>query len=621
MPRTDYADWNKEELIEHIRQLEKRKKYGLVWDEERTKEQFEAEAENSLPVLVEAPDLTIETDPDQPTHILIEGDNYHALSVLNYTHENSVDAIYIDPPYNVGKNSWKYNNKFVNEDDAYRHSKWLSFMEKRLLLARNLLADDGIICVTIDDNEAPRLWLLLDDIFDERNFLGSVVIRINPGGRKSKRKIALQHEHAFFYAKSLDTEVAKTFIDPDNKSHNYQMDMNGWYEERNLRKEGQDSLAKPDSDRYYPIWYDPETGQVSAENKLTMEILPIDTKGEKRIWRRGKSDIEKLYEDGDIFYKRTSYGDQIYFKFRGGIKGETPKSFWDNPLYSASEHGTQILDNILGEREAFPFPKSYHAVAQCIKVATSKSDAVILDFFAGSGTTAQAILELNQEDGGNRQCILVTNNENNIMTEVCYPRVQRVMQGYDFDGKDKKLLYERKVNLTQMRRGDEIYAEYQQARDENSELYDELKGEFRDNTIRLWGFTDIEGRKEGLGSNLKYYRTGFVPAEPTDENKEILTYHSVEMLCLRENTFDFVTETDIWKIYENQQQYTGILFDQLSISEFKKTLDILEAKPVSVYVFSLGDDNFALEFEDMGERVKVCSIPEAILKVYRRIYQ
>jgi adenine-specific DNA-methyltransferase len=311
----------------------------------------------------------------------------------------------------------------------------------------------------------------------------------------------------------------------------------------------------------------------------------------------------------------------VYMKDR--IKsGRKIKTVWVNPKYDSSTHGTVLLETILGESKTFPYPKSLHAVRDVLlSVIRAHKFSVVVDFFAGSGTTAHAVLELNKDDGGKRQCILVTNNENNIMTEVCYPRVQRVMQGYEFEGIERTLLYERKITLTQMRQGNEIYAEYQQARDDNSEQYDELKGEFTNNIIRLWGITNIDGQKEGLGGNLKYYRTAFIPAELTDENKETLTYRSVEMLCLRENTFDFVTETDVWKIYESQQQYTGILFDQLSIPAFKTALDELEDKPVSVYVFSLGDDNFAPEFADMGARVKVCSIPEAILQVYRRIYQ
>jgi adenine-specific DNA-methyltransferase len=189
-------------------------------------------------------------------------------------------------------------------------------------------------------------------------------------------------------------------------------------------------------------------------------------------------------------------------------------------------------------------------------------NGIVLDFFAGSGTTGHAALALNNQDQGKRKFILCTNNENNICTHVCYPRLQKVLNGYR-NGNGSNIV--------------------------------------------------------GFGGNLQYYRTSFVASEPTDRNKELLTKEAVEMLCLRENTFDLVSENDAIKIYRNKDHYTGIIFDQLSIPKFKKTTGKFD-KPVSVYVFSLADDDFADEFADM-KKVKVCSIPEAILRVYRRIFQ
>ena len=173
--KNKYTDWTKEELIKQICALEKRKKYGLVWDEEKTKERFEVDAEEKLPVLVEDRKREITTDADKLVNILIEGDNYHALSVLNYTHPKSIDVIYIDPPYNTGNNTWKYNNRYVNEDDAYKHSKWLSFIEKRLRLAKNLLASNGIICLTIDNYEVHNVRHLMEGIFLDRDIIMTVI--------------------------------------------------------------------------------------------------------------------------------------------------------------------------------------------------------------------------------------------------------------------------------------------------------------------------------------------------------------------------------------------------------------------------------------------------------------
>ncbi len=293
--KKDYSKLEKEELIKIIDRLESRKKYGLIWDEEKVKEQFEKDAENALPVLKEVKGREIkDKDESKPANVLIEGDNYHALSVLNFTHQGKVDVIYIDPPYNTGARDWRYNNNFVESSDSFRHSKRLSFMDKRLRLAKNLLADDGIICVTIDDYELPRLLMCMEDIFGEDNHLGTAAIRINPGGRKTKRSLAQQHEYAIFFSKNPETQVAKVIKAIEDKTHTYKEDAVGYYEERNLRKEGQDSLALEDSARYYPIYLNPKTGAISTKKKYELTILPIDTQGQKRIWRRGKEDIYSL---------------------------------------------------------------------------------------------------------------------------------------------------------------------------------------------------------------------------------------------------------------------------------------------------------------------------------------
>jgi len=212
----------------------------------------------------------------------------------------------------------------------------------------------------------------------------------------------------------------------------------------------------------------------------------------------------------------------------------------------------------------FDFPKSIYNTYDCIyAIIGERKNAIVLDYFAGSGTTGHATLLLNQEDGGNRQVILCTNNENGIAQDVTYPRMKAAINGYD---------------------------------DANN------------------GFVD------GVVSKLKYFKTTFVPAKATDRNKEKLTKQSVEMLCLKENTFESVLDSDNIKLFKNKDHYTGILFDEKEIPNFKKKIKDFDL-PVSVYVFSLGDDDFAEEFSDIKDRVKVCSIPAAILRVYKRIFR
>ncbi len=581
--KKDYDGWSKEELIKELRRI-KDTKYGLVWHRDLSEEKIDtlinpdASAPNEIfpndvvgkpfPILKEDKNREINNDKDSPVNLLIEGDNYHSLAVLNFTHHSAVDFIYIDPPYNTGARDWKYNNDYIDITDPFRHSKWLSLMYKRLKLAKNLLKDDGVICVTIDDNEMPRLWLLMEEIFQEYNHLGTVAIRINPGGRKSKRKVALQHEYALFFAKNSDTKVAPFYINPSDKSHTYQQDAEGkWYEERNLRKEGQDSLAtKRDgsmSERYYPIYYDPDSNKISVTEKLKKTILPIDTRGQKRIWRAAKDSVEDKAAKGIIYVKHTRNGDQVYFRHSGGLNGETPKSFWADTKYSASEHGTGTLDKIMGTSGSFDFPKSPYAVIDCIKVGTNKKDAVILDFFAGSGTTGHAVMMMNKEDGGSRQFIMCTNNENNIATDICYPRLKKAIKGY--------------------------------------------KGAKGENV-------------DGLGGNLRYYVCDFVESEPTDKNKRKIVSESTDMLCIREKAFELVEDAGDFKIFRNSDKYLGIIFYEEAIDDFKDAIKKIEGH-FNTYVFSLGDDPHEGQFTDLKDRVTLCAIPEVILKVYREIFK
>lgn len=200
--KKDYSELSKDDLIKIVEKLESRKKYGLIWDEEKVKEQFEKDAVNALPVLKEVKGKEITDKNGGPVNILIEGDNYHALSVLNFTHQGKIDVIYIDPPYNTGSGDFKYNDKFVDEEDSFRHSKWLTFMSKRLRLAKNLLKIDGIILISIDDNESAQLKLLCDDIFGEENRLSTQHIQVRYGNKSLNEKKDFQEliEYTLVYA-------------------------------------------------------------------------------------------------------------------------------------------------------------------------------------------------------------------------------------------------------------------------------------------------------------------------------------------------------------------------------------------------------------------------------------
>ncbi len=357
---------------------------------------------------------------------VIKGNNLLTISSLLKTFYNSVDFIYIDPPYNTGGSgdTFAYNNSF-------KQSSWLTFMKNRLVIAKKLLKNDGVICVTIDDYELPRLWVLMDEIFKQDNHLGTVIIRNNPKGRMTTRKFSLVHEYGIFFGKSENSYIKKLPVNVEDKSHTYIKDTDGsWYLPVNLRKQGVDSNAVNKkgkvSDRFYPIYYNKTTKEISTEAISDFEILPVDSNGVERIWRRGKEVINEMFSIGDIFAKDTKNGVQLYFKFRGGLDGQLAQSIWYDSKFSASEFGTRTLDKLLGERELFSYPKAPEAVKQSILAATDKKDAVILDFFGGSGTTAQAVIELNKEDNGNRRFILC--EQMDYIENVTTKRIKKVIE-------------------------------------------------------------------------------------------------------------------------------------------------------------------------------------------------
>lgn len=526
------------------KELKKRKKYGLVW-EEKTEEVVEM-CKEKLPVLKEVKNKEIITDKNKPVNLLIEGDNYHSLSVLNYTHEKKVDVIYIDPPYNTGNKDFIFNDRYVDREDAYRHSKWLAFMEKRLKLAKNLLKDTGVIFISIDDNEMASLKLLMDssDLFGEDNFVDCITWekKSSAKGVPPVNMLVNVHEYIVAYQKSSkfsflgEPRSLGGFSNPDN-------DPRGPWRNTNIK-----STVK-DKSQAFTIT-DPKTG-----NSFT------DT------WAYSKEEIKRLIKENYLIFPKSKNGQVRKKEFYNEFKRENIpiKSSWG--LFD-NQKNTEMLKDILGDA-IFLNPKPLDLLIYLLK-STTKKDALILDFMAGSGTTAHAILKLNEEDGGNRKFILCTNNEDNngngykIAEDICYPRVKKVIEGYVGKISRKKV--------------------------------------------------------EGLGSNLKYFKTEFVDAEPTDKNKIKLTEQATEMLCVKEGTFEKVLDQKKFKIFKNSNHYTGIIFDQTAIPAFKKVIKDIKGK-FSVYVFSLGDETFDDELKDVKQKVQLSPIPEVILRVYRRIFE
>jgi len=584
----DYSKLSKEELLKVVKKLESRKKYGLIWEEERTKEQFEKESENALPVLKEVKGKEIITNQEQPVNILIEGDNYHALSVLNYTHLGKVDFIYIDPPYNTGNKTWKYNNSYVDRDDVYRHSKWLTFMQKRLRLAKNLLTEDGIIVATIDDYEIFQLGMLMDEVFGEDNRMAVVVVLNKKSGRTTDQFFATCHEYYLFYAKNISRAKIELFdLSEDNISEYKFEDKISRYKWRDFLRTGGFSTPKERPNSYYPIYYSEKTGEISTKKiDGSIEIFPIDTKGNKRVWRQTIPSLNELIDQDDIKVEKNrsgSYGVRIKDRIKIGLR---PKTVWDDPRYDAATHGTKFLEVILGQAKVFDFPKSLHAVLDTLKITVkNKKSAIVLDFFAGSGTTGHAVLELNKEDCGNRKFILCTNNE---------------LNGLESDLR-KKGLNDKEI---------QEYGICQRV------TYPRLC-----NVIR--GFKDSGNGICKLGGNLKYFRTAFVKKTISKDTLKIcITRECTEMLCLREGIFEEKKKTTDYRIFEQNSRIMAIYYslERAELKLLKKDLDKMQGKKI-LYCFTL--DPLGLDKKDFldWEGILLEPIPQKILDIYEGIYE
>ncbi|MFH1962852.1 MAG: site-specific DNA-methyltransferase [bacterium] len=585
MTKKDYTKWDRNELIKEIDYLRNRKKYGLVWEDKQ--EDVVEQCKKELPVLEEVKSKEIITDPDKPINLLIEGDNYHALSVLNYTHKGKIDVIYIDPPYNTGNKDFVYNDQYVDAEDGYKHSKWLSFMSKRLELAKNLLKNTGVIFISIDDNEVHNLRHLCDDIFGENNFIAQI-IRASSPTQNITRFISVMHDYCLVYCK-----------DKLKNDGNWQVKKNGAAEFENKAKkllksglsfveienELKHLVKYPrffDFDHYYyvdekGVYQTVSAGGVKKGNSQSILFHP-KTKKPCKIpengWRYKEGEIRRLenenlwhfgIDETTIPRKKLYLNDYIMQKPKG-------IGFFD------SQSDVRYLKNL---EVNFDFPKPTSFIRWLLQM-TSSDKAIILDFMAGSGSTGHAVLDLNKEDQGNRKFILCTNNELNgkgselarenpnknqeefgICRRVCYPRLRNVINGCK---------------------------------------------ELNDNTI------------EDIGGNLKYFKTSFVPADPTDKNKIELTQKATEMLCVKEDTFEEVKSNKQYKIFRNKKRYTGIVFDHQAIDDFKKEIARIDGK-FSVYIFSLSNDDYSDEFFDIKKKIKLSPIPEVILEVYREIFK
>lgn len=535
--------------------LREHKKYGLVWEDKP--EDVEERLRESLPVLREVKDKAIlSDDPDAPNHILIEGDNLEALTALSYTHEGKIDVIYIDPPYNTGNKDFVYNDSLVDSEDSYRHSKWLSFMNKRLKIAKKLLSDKGVIFISIDDNEQANLKLLCDSIFGKDNFCGEFIWRKKSGGGQTDIYFVTEHEFVFVYQKSstfhwLDPTETMSEADFSFK------DEKGSYNTVKLEKWGSSAHKEDRPSMYFPI--------LTPEGK---DYFPVAPDGAPGRWRVGLERMKSLIKNTDIEWKNGIPYEKIYYDpNKAKVKVYKSRSI----LYHIGEtgDGSKLLTDILGGKDRFDNPKPVSLVQELL---SHNSASIILDFFAGSGTTLHATMQLNAEDGGHRQCILVTNNENNICEEVTYERNKRVIQGY----------------------------------------------------------TTPKGVKvDGLKRNtLRYYKTDYISRDRTQKNMRDLVAAATDLLSIKEDLYEeqktfgrFKLKPHLARYFNDGNKHMMIIYREELIDEIAAEIKNLDfgGKRLKIYVFSPGRYPFTDNFSEVEDKVELVALPAAIYDAYQRV--
>lgn len=572
--------------------------------------------------------------PDKPWHVLINADNFHALQLLLYCYEGKVDVIYIDPPYNTGARDWKYNNDYVDKNDSFRHSKWLSMMKKRLKLAKRLLKPNGILIVAIDENENHHLGLLLEDLFAEAT-RQMVTICVNPSG-VSGRGLSRVDEQALFCFMG-NSQPAKTLDDmlTSNKEKVVRWESllrggNAWY--RKSRK----NLC-------YPVLVDskenriigtgqPFEGEDESRRPKTVNgspvAWPVRLDGRLGIWRVDATKLMSLVKDGfaylssrsderDTWTIRYLMGGTIrsiktgLIKIVGrGERGEAiletdlvkrtlAKTIWSRGRHTAGgAGGTHMLVNFLGERNLFPFPKSLYNIHDCLSIAVGeRRNGIVLDFFAGSGTTFHATALLNWRDGGRRQSISVTNNE------VTEDRERRLLQqghtpgeaAYERYGIADSVAWPRCKAVVQGRRSDD-------ATPEGAYLETNAQGE----ELRL---------SEGFAENIEYFHLEFLDPDEVargDAFQAVVPILWIMAGCRGKRADSKGSKA--WFI--PRRSPFAVLLKEKEFRGFHKKL--AERKDIEwIFLVTDSDENFALMRRAMGRKFQCAQLYKSYLENFR----
>lgn len=538
--------------------------FGLVWEDQP--EDMQQRLEKEIPVFASDLSLNVSSGLDNEVqHVLIEGDNLHALHTLQATHRGLVDVIYADPPYNTGK-EFVYNDKLIDLENSYRHSAWLSFMHKRLSLAKSLLAPGGIIAISIDDNEHSRLRLLMEQIFGERNCLGDLSVVNYLAGRSDRAHFAIAHEYLLVFSNDSKLARIKGFALTSEQIAEYtESDELGRYKPETLRKRGANSLREDAPSLFYPIFWNEESNELSLDRKsdLDHEIIPLLASGAEGNWRWGK---DKFLEskNTELVVKITRGRPVVYVKQRlnpndGEERLSKPKSVWLDPKYNSGA-GTRLIKRMVKAEFTNPKPLEYimDIIGMCVP------NQIVLDFFAGSGTTLHAVAALNKTDGGKRRCILVTNNESDICVEVTQPRIRAALTGD-------------------------------------------------------W----LEGTNERLPGDLQFYRTDFIQRKKNvDRMKSDLARHTVDLVTIREGARPLSKVSKDFNVLQSESSTIAVVTDpDVNQAEYERIARNLatDGKDLKAYLFTWSDHGVEPEISAQWPGWAVEPLPADMLAQLRRI--
>jgi len=623
------------------------KKYGLVWEDKP--EDAEELLRTQLPVLREVVEKRIlasksvseKTTPKSvqtnlftedenqdkqsfdniaaPNHILIEGDNLHALTSLTFTHEGRIDVIYIDPPYNTGNNDFIYHDafkdeaEFIGKEHPFRHSTWLSFMSKRLELAKKLLCNEGMIFISIDENECYQLKLLCDEIFGSDNFITDHIWKSKSGGAGDASFVATDTENILLYAKNKNSLNIQNDDEATVTTSYNRIEEDG-------RRYGLDRLDKQSLGYQESLDF-----EIIGPDNQTYVVEHKDPDNKVARWRWSRKTVrerydELVFENGYVYTKN-------YEK-----ESNKPRNILIEERFGRTRTGKTELFSIIGAN-SFTAPKPTRLISYLIKLYP-KTDATIVDFFAGSGTTLHAVMQLNELDNGKRKCIICTNNEQGICDNVTLPRVNNVIKGYESKGNCQVELFSKKINLTIFKKSESILKEVNQIKEANRNAYEKIKIEIKDNAINVWGETKSGKYIQGLiNNNLRYYRTEFIPSTKTEQNKRHLTQASTNLLCIKEDCYNELTTECGYNLLQcriftdNAGKYMVVVYHSRAqwqvYQQLIGTIKTFENRigKVKLYGFSPEKETLIEDFAEVEDLIDAVPLPEAIYNAYRATFR